>query len=82
MGGAIVASPRSSKKRKKVDYPQTDAEYEADRDLECYVRAECIKEDPERYKRMQAWAKKKMDGIKERADMDNMMLKIAQGKDV
>lgn len=55
-------------------------EWEIERDMEALCRAEAVKKDPERMKRAQALAKKKLDENKARLAEAQRMVDMGKGK--
>lgn len=57
-----------------------DDEWEIDRDLEAVVRAKAVEKDPERMKKVQALAKKRLEDNKRRRDAAQAMVDMGEGK--
>lgn len=59
-----------------------DQEWELGRDLDCLVRAKAIQKDPERFKQVQALAKKRLEENKRRRDEAQSMVDLGEGKNL
>jgi hypothetical protein len=55
-------------------------DWETERDLEALCRAKAVEKDPERLKKCQALAKKKLDESKRNRDMQQTMVDMGEGK--
>lgn len=57
-----------------------DQEWEIERDLDCLVRAKAVEKDPERMKKVQALAKKRLEENKRRRDEVQALVDMGEGK--
>ena len=55
-------------------------EWEIERDLDAIVRANAVKKDPERMKKVQALAKKRLEANKRRRDEAQALVDMGEGK--
>jgi len=59
-----------------------DEEWEVERDLDALVRAKAVQKDPERMKKVQALAKKRLDESKRRRDQEQAKVDLGEGKNL
>jgi predicted secreted Zn-dependent protease len=57
-------------------------DWETERDLEALTRANSVKKDPERMKKVKALAKKRLEENKQRRDQAQEMVDLGEGKDI
>lgn len=57
-----------------------DDEWEVERDLDALVRAKAVEKDPERMKKVQALAKKRLEANKRRRDEVQALVDMGEGK--
>ncbi len=63
-----------------VSAPEPMENYEAEEDLRCYARAQEVMKDPERMKKMQAAAKRRLEDNKRGKEELDTLIDIGQGK--
>lgn len=73
------------KKRRSTNLdvvPYSPERWEIEEDLRAVARAEAVRKDPERMKKVKALAKEKLDESKKRKEEAETMIDLGEGKEI